>query len=454
MISGMRIKFSFIFFIVNLITMFCVFSNVNSAPPTISLVSSGKETNLPHIKDYLRELEKAVSIACPGEWQTGYKIIAVLPENKTSMENAKIQDFGFETRILLSGKHFKQIPSPKETEFIIPILFEKKFAMQKKNMEKVKLPDWILCALTYKIHRKLSVKNSVLQKEYPVLSNLARKGNIPSLKAMIENTIMPRNGFSWLLCGESCEIIFDALPALNQNSAEPILEQIILLSTEAEVGPYTAFSMPLSRYIEPKVANFAFSDFDIRESSAPEDKFQLWFRYIVMKKVLNIFNPVYPFFTKSLAEKTLKVSCEIRKPGTEEYENAELQLNTIDSIENIKKLELLLARQEKYFSEIMFVSNSELTPKLRAIASTFSVLRKGRIENFKKEFEKAWQAFEQEVSRLEQVEAWISEIDNTATNPAQVFSTYKAAVKEFNMRNSQAWPELEKFLEEQEQSIK
>lgn len=450
----MRIKFSFIFSVVNLIAMFCVFSNVNSAPPTISLVSSGKETNLPHIKNYLAELEKAVSLACPGDWQKGYKIVATLPENKTGTEDAKLQDSAFETRILLSGKHFKQIPSPKETELIIPLLFEKKFAMRKKNMEKTKLPDWIICALTQKIHRRLTVKNPMLKREYPVLSTIVQKGNIPSLKAMIESPIMPRNGFSWLLCGESCEIIFDALPGLNQNSPDSILEQIILLSSEAEVGPYTAFSMPLSRYIEPKVANFAFSDIDIRENPSPDDKLQLWFRYIVMKKVLNIFNPANPSFTKFLAERTFKVSCEIRKPGTEEYENAELQLNNIDSIENIKSLELLLARQEKYFSEIMFVSNSELTLKLRAIAATFSVLRKGRIENYKKEFEKAWQVFEQEVSRLEQVEAWISEIDNTAINPAQVFSTYKAAVEEFNMRNSQAWPELEKFLEEQEQSIK
>ncbi len=390
-------------------------------------------------KDYIFEIEKCLSLFTEPYRAPGMKIAFVNAQPLSGTQEISVIKSGRETKIRLSQAIGRQRPTPIDSFK----LFSAIFADEKGDCV---FADWLICGLTYKVHSKILSRRMLNRVAHPAAYALASNGKIPDLRKIIEMPLLPEDGFAWTLSGELSDILIEALMSFT------VEKDLIPSSAERAKGtidPYSAFSMRMLPLVESRIDSFLLSDAEIGDDPSSEEILQIWFKHIFLRKNLNAFMPASAKFSKGLVSSIMKVTCEIEAGADNPPERRKCALDDLPPLEKIINLQFICARQEKYISEIMCISNGELCADLRKISMSFSQLRLLKPERFKKDLESALSSFNAKADSLEKIEKYLLASEFAEGSAPELNSEIYGAIKEDSDLFA-PWPALENLLKEED----
>lgn len=412
----------------------------------IKILKDGKEQRDHLLKNYLNTVSRCCSSALKGVKKANFDITGIISPDKKQVE--VLHESGNELKILFPEKFENEDAFHNATREIIKEIISRKIAIStKKENGKYIIPEWIISGIQSEAYSIGSGKKAEIGITLAGAHSLAVSNSIPPLRKIIENPLYPRDGTPWELYAELCRILVDHISAMK--NGESAIKAIIELNTRQDV-PYASLAGTLKDLIEPNLFAYKSYDCEIDEKTAgDEEKMQLWFRFAVMRKAIDVFNPAPASFSSALLENTMTVKVEI--PLDKEKSSTQVcKLADLPEPGKMADLKYFIARQEKYVAGILYFSNTQLHPELRRIMKTWSLLEKGDKEKFLKELDASVAGFHAAVARVENIEDYLFEMEKNSATPAMLLNPWKKSGERYNMRRKEIWKDLESYLESKE----
>ena len=439
---GVRIRKNLVFFWAT--AAFLLFLPYGSALQggEIKILKDGKEQSDPRLRNYLKTVNHCCQRALKGLKKTDFDITGIISPDKKQVEIS--HESKKELKILFPEKFENDDAFHNATREVIKEIISRKIGIATKNENgRYIIPEWIISGIQSEAYSDVSGKKAGIGITLTGAHSLAVSNSIPPLRKIIENPLYPCDGTSWELYAELCKILVEHVCTMKPG--ESAVKAIIELNTRQD-APYSSLVGTLKDLIEPNIYAYKFYDCEIDEKTAgEEEKMQQWFRFAVMRKAIDVFNPAPASFSSALLESTMTVKVEI--PLDEGKSKTEV-CKVADLPEPVKMADLkyFIARQEKYVAGIIYFSNTQLHPELRRIMKAWSLLEKGGKESFLKEFVASVAGFHAAAVRVEKIEDYLFETEKNSATPAMLFSPWKTSEERYNMRRKEIWKDLESYL--------
>jgi hypothetical protein len=238
------------------------------------------------------------------------------------------------------------------------------------------------------------------------------------------------------------------------SSGRETLKTTVELCVEG-VSPYKAFMESTGKMLDKyDIYTMAFSDNDVPEKPTAATKIELWYRYCLTRASVNVFNPGSAAFIKGRFEAAQTVRYEYIDSKNPESRGIfrECFAEEIGSkIKEIRNLDFVIARQEKYLTEILYMSPAGLHPAARKLMESFSYLKRGDSTGFTGRYREAVDLFIAETEKINLLEEYLFHVQKDFVTAGSIFNSAAVPFEEYRRNRSELWPALEKFLREEEE---
>ncbi len=426
--------------------------SADAEPERVKILPPEQKNRNPALARYFAEIDSVVSHMTKDQDDRGFVInVVVLDQALDGGAPMQIVGLNRQLRIYLSPGVSGKIAQDQEAcRKIVSAVLLKNLKMNPDAVGEKAVPFWIAAGLSHKIKRRSLNDAFAGLNIYPGVNALSVSGRLPPVKAVIEQEEMRSEASGTELFGQVCEALCDSIAM--DGAGREAFRSAVGMGVEGS-SPYTAFSQAFLKMLSKcDMYKFALCDSDVAEDISEEQRLNLWFRYCMMRSSVNVFRPAPAAFVRDRFKAMQKVRYKFAgKEGDAPSVFRECSIDEIPSrIKEMGDRDYVVARQEKYLTELMYMSSSEMYPSIRALIESFSPLRRGNAAGFSGKYSEACALFEKDTARMASLEKFLDESQGELMTPGEVLAPLAKELDEHEGLVRGVWPALQALLDSQE----